>query len=265
MNGGEDNGDGNVGSFEATLKHKQVEDGVLTVEDPQLVALIVSAGVAGLSFDQQKELLLLKPEHHTRGNTKVPIRILRDTGSTDSFICESGLPFFAKSNTGESIIMWVHMLKQDSELVHGGCSRGCRPIEGIVFILGNQWAGVKVWADGPWTSFHSGLGSHQTQWALLETIAIAMVSIQGSDVRLPWVRERLRCDGSIQPPVARIRARRPFLRGEGPWAPRRPARGRGRIGGRKSPPVSVISCVASGQEAEGGGTEEVSQGPLSAT
>ncbi|XP_058618181.1 uncharacterized protein LOC131531435 isoform X9 [Onychostoma macrolepis] len=89
-----------------------------------------------LSFEQQKELLLLQMEHEKLkqrsegsklelerarlevetlklklakeegrvclvGEEEIPVKILRDTGSMDSFILESVLPFSSQSHTAE--------------------------------------------------------------------------------------------------------------------------------------------------------------------
>ncbi len=39
------------------------------------------------------------------GEKEIPVKILRDTGSMDSFILESVLPFSSQSHTGESVLI----------------------------------------------------------------------------------------------------------------------------------------------------------------
>ncbi len=59
------------------------------------------------------------------GEKEIPVKILRDTGSMDSFILESVLPFSSQSHTGESVL-----------------------IRGIgLNVLGNGLVRERVWAD----------------------------------------------------------------------------------------------------------------------
>ncbi|XP_058618173.1 uncharacterized protein LOC131531435 isoform X3 [Onychostoma macrolepis] len=138
-----------------------------------------------LSFEQQKELLLLQMEHEKLkqrsegsklelerarlevetlklklakeegrvclvGEEEIPVKILRDTGSMDSFILESVLPFSSQSHTGESVLIRgiglnvlsvpLHKVSLQSELIQGEVVMGVRPalpIEGVHIILGN--------------------------------------------------------------------------------------------------------------------------------
>lgn len=91
---------------------------------------------------------------------EVPVKILRDTGSMDSFILESVLPFSSKSHTGESVLIKgiglnilsvpLHKVRLQSELNQGDFVVGVRPalpIEGVHVILGNGLVGERVWAD----------------------------------------------------------------------------------------------------------------------
>ena len=91
---------------------------------------------------------------------KVPVKVLRDCGSIDSFVRESVLPFTTETDTGESILIQgmgmfvfsvpVHKLSLISDLVSGEVHMGVRPelpIAGVDVILGNDLCGERVWAD----------------------------------------------------------------------------------------------------------------------
>jgi hypothetical protein len=91
-----------------------------------------------------------------KGNTK-PIRILRDTGSTQSLMLEQNLIEGESSATGEYIIIKgiegipktvpLHKLYIESGLVTGEVEIGIvkyLPFQGITFLLGNDLAGSKV-------------------------------------------------------------------------------------------------------------------------
>uniref|UniRef100_A0A8L0DMS3 ribonuclease H n=1 Tax=Oncorhynchus mykiss TaxID=8022 RepID=A0A8L0DMS3_ONCMY len=88
----------------------------------------------------------------------VPVKILRDTGASESFVLESVLPFSAKTDSGNSVLIRgiglntlsvpLHKLMLDCGLVKGEVVVGVRPslpIEGIDVILGNNLAGERVW------------------------------------------------------------------------------------------------------------------------
>uniref|UniRef100_A0A674APU8 SCAN box domain-containing protein n=1 Tax=Salmo trutta TaxID=8032 RepID=A0A674APU8_SALTR len=88
----------------------------------------------------------------------VPVKILRDTGASESFVLESVLPFSAESDSGNSVLIRgiglnnlsvpLHRLMLDCGLVKGEVVVGVRPslpIEGIDVILGNNLAGESVW------------------------------------------------------------------------------------------------------------------------
>lgn len=92
--------------------------------------------------------------------TKIPIKILRDTGAHDSYVVSSVLPFSSNTATGDFILsrgmgltvlpIPVHEMVLECELLCGPVSVGVRPalpIEGIDVILGNGLAGSRVWAD----------------------------------------------------------------------------------------------------------------------
>ena len=91
---------------------------------------------------------------------RVPVKVLRDCGTLDSFVRASVLPFSSKTHTGETILMQgmgmavcpvpVHEMSLVSDLVSGEVQMGVRPelpVEGVDVILGNDLCGERVWAD----------------------------------------------------------------------------------------------------------------------
>lgn len=93
--------------------------------------------------------------------TKVPVRILRDTGSSESFILQSVLPFSDESYAGNNLLIRgielstltvpLHKVLLNSDLIHGNVELGvcpALPVDGISVILGNNLAGDRVWRDG---------------------------------------------------------------------------------------------------------------------
>lgn len=96
----------------------------------------------------------------TDGIDKVPIKILRDTGSSESFILESILPFSAASSAEKNVLIRgiglqtlsvpLHRVYLKSDLVEGEVTVGVRPslpVKGVSVILGNNLAGGRVWRD----------------------------------------------------------------------------------------------------------------------
>lgn len=88
----------------------------------------------------------------------VPVRVLRDTGSSESFILESILPFSSSSYVGKNVLIRgialqtlsvpLHKFSLQSQLVNGEVIMGVRPslpVEGVDIILGNNLAGESVW------------------------------------------------------------------------------------------------------------------------
>lgn len=89
--------------------------------------------------------------------TRNSISILRDTGSAQSFILESALPFSEVTYTGTDVLVRgielncvkvpLHTVFLTSDLVSGPVKIGVRsrlPVEGVSLILGNDLAGAKV-------------------------------------------------------------------------------------------------------------------------
>ena len=87
----------------------------------------------------------------------IPIRILRDTGATQSLLLQEVLPFDNESATGESVLAQgieggfinvpLHKVFLKSDIVSGLVNVGLRPtlpVKGIALLLGNDLAGGKV-------------------------------------------------------------------------------------------------------------------------
>ena len=90
------------------------------------------------------------------GKEKVSIKILRDTGATQSLML-GVLPFSQESSTGISVLLQgvelgvvrvpLHAVHLESDLVSGPIAVGLRPslpVKGISLILGNHLAGDKI-------------------------------------------------------------------------------------------------------------------------
>ncbi|KAK0130945.1 hypothetical protein N1851_034377 [Merluccius polli] len=94
---------------------------------------------------------------HKSNFNAVPVKILRDTGSLDSFVCKSVLPFSSETDTGDFVLVRgmgmvvfpapVHRLCFVSGLVKGDVEMGVRtelPVDGVDIILGNGLAGAQL-------------------------------------------------------------------------------------------------------------------------
>ncbi|XP_034069417.1 uncharacterized protein LOC117544479 [Gymnodraco acuticeps] len=92
---------------------------------------------------------------------KVRVKLLRDTGSFDSFILASALPLSEDTYMGlyiptvgiglNVLQVPIHKMMLCSDLFQGEVAVGVRPalpIDGVTMILGNDIAGSRVWADG---------------------------------------------------------------------------------------------------------------------
>lgn len=93
---------------------------------------------------------------------RVPVKILRDTGASASFILGSVLPFSNETFTGDSLLICgigltkmsvpLHRVLLFSDLIQGEVELGVRPalpVEGVSVILGNNLAGGRVWSELP--------------------------------------------------------------------------------------------------------------------
>lgn len=93
---------------------------------------------------------------------KVPVKILRDTGASESFILGSLLPFSSSTNSGRSLLVRgidlntfevpLHKVVLYSGLVEGEVELGVRPalpVEEVSVILGNNLAQNRVWQTLP--------------------------------------------------------------------------------------------------------------------
>ena len=96
------------------------------------------------------------------GGVQVPVKILRDTGASETFVLQSVFPFSPVSDTGTRILVCgiglntfavpLHRLVLQWDLVQGEVVVGVRPslpVEGVSVILGNNLAGARVWGDAP--------------------------------------------------------------------------------------------------------------------
>jgi hypothetical protein len=92
--------------------------------------------------------------------TLQPVKILRDTGASQSLLLEGILPLSEKSSAGASVLVQgvelgfvdvpLHVVNLKSDIVTGRVTIGvrpCLPVEGISLILGNDLAKGKVLAN----------------------------------------------------------------------------------------------------------------------
>ena len=93
-------------------------------------------------------------------NSSQKVKILRDTGATQSLMLDSVLPLTENSFTGANVLIsgvemgvlevLLHEVNIKSSLINGNIVIGMRPslpVEGISLILGNDLAGEKVMVD----------------------------------------------------------------------------------------------------------------------
>ena len=105
----------------------------------------ISEGVVSLAGDE---------------NSSQKVKILRDTGATQSLMLDSVLPLTENSFTGANVLISgvemgilevpLHEVNIKSSLINGNIVIGMRPslpVEGISLILGNDLAGEKVMVD----------------------------------------------------------------------------------------------------------------------
>ena len=89
-----------------------------------------------------------------------PVKILRDTGASQSLLLQGILPLSEKTSSGTSALLQgvelgfinvpLHCVYLKSDLVTGPVTIGIRPelpVEGVSLILGNDLAGEKVRVD----------------------------------------------------------------------------------------------------------------------
>ena len=88
----------------------------------------------------------------------IHVKILCDTGASESFILESVLLFSSTSSAGRSLLVCgidlntfevpLHRIMLHPELVEGEVEMGIRPalpVDSVQVILGNNYAGGRVW------------------------------------------------------------------------------------------------------------------------
>ena len=96
------------------------------------------------------------------GKSRLPVRILRDTGAAQSFLLEGVVPLSDNTNTGTQVLVRgiemgfievpLHRIKLSSGLVNGDVVVGVRPslpVPDIELVLGNNLAGGNVWETSP--------------------------------------------------------------------------------------------------------------------
>ncbi|KAK0135992.1 Retrovirus-related Pol polyprotein from transposon 412 [Merluccius polli] len=124
--------------LEAVSSDKRVTSGVSDVSD---YAPFISDGFVSLVGDAHR----------------VPVKILRDTGASESFICASVLPLSPVSDTGKCVLICgiglqpfpvpLHRIQLFSGFVNGEVTIAVRPslpVDGIHIILGNNLGGCLV-------------------------------------------------------------------------------------------------------------------------
>ena len=92
----------------------------------------------------------------------IPVKILRDTGASESFIVESVLPFSSTSSSCRSLLVRgidlntfvvpLHRIMLYSELVEGEVEMGIHtplPVDCVHVILGKSYADGRVWQRNP--------------------------------------------------------------------------------------------------------------------
>ena len=120
-----------------SCKESVSEDSIMEIYEPFL-----SDGFVSLNSDSAQS---------------TPIKILRDTGASQSLILADTLPFSEKSSSGTSVLIQgvecgfvnvpLHNIYLSSDLVTGPVAVGIRPylpFKGIHLLLGNDLAGDKV-------------------------------------------------------------------------------------------------------------------------
>ena len=120
-----------------TCKESVSEDSIMEIYEPFL-----SDGFVSLNSDSAQS---------------TPIKILRDTGASQSLILADTLPFSEKSSSGTSVLIQgvecgfvnvpLHNIYLSSDLVTGPVAVGIRPylpFKGVHLLLGNDLAGDKV-------------------------------------------------------------------------------------------------------------------------
>ena len=120
-----------------TCKESVSEDSIMEIYEPFL-----SDGFVSLNSDSAQS---------------TPIKILRDTGASQSLILADTLPFSEKSSSGTSVLIQgvecgfvnvpLHNIYLFSDLVKGPVAEGIKPslpFKGIHLLLGNDLAGDKV-------------------------------------------------------------------------------------------------------------------------
>ncbi|VDH99820.1 Hypothetical predicted protein, partial [Mytilus galloprovincialis] len=125
--------------------------------------------------------------------TLQPIKILRDTGASQSLLLEGVLPLSEKTSVGASVLLQgvelgcidvpLHRIYLKSDLITGPVIVGVRPnlpVEGVTLLLGNDLARNKVVAKPIVTTLSQELGSYKLE-GRIESYSCKMA---GNDKRL---------------------------------------------------------------------------------
>jgi len=102
----------------------------------------------------------------TKEDAQVPVKILRDTGTSQSLMLQNVLPLSNKTSMDANVLIQglelniitvpLHKVYLHSDLIIGPVVVGIRPtlpLKGVSFVLGNDLAGGKVKPD-PWVVEH---------------------------------------------------------------------------------------------------------------
>ncbi|KAL2095743.1 hypothetical protein ACEWY4_007891 [Coilia grayii] len=144
------------------------------VEDASKFEEMLTSSVCSVSAGVSADVSVMETDHNegygpfiTTGfvsvvgsQQKVPVKILRDTGASESFIKQHVLPVNEQSDTHSCILIReigmhtfsvpLHKFCLESDLVNGEVTMAVRPelpVDGVDIILGNNLAGGRVWAE----------------------------------------------------------------------------------------------------------------------
>ena len=146
-------------------------------------------------------------------STSVPVKILRDTGATQTLMSKHTLPFGTSSATGKSIVIQgidggfkkvpLHLVILVSDVVSGSVVVGVLntlPVKGVSMLLGNDLAGGKVIAEPdvvmePVTSaetdkFEEEISNVIPSCGVTQAQATTMAKDTRASIKWKYIRER---------------------------------------------------------------------------
>ena len=134
-------------------------------ESPKLTGLTSLRLKPQSSIQDENPILAKTSETDSDFAQSTHIKILRDTGASQSLILTDTLPFSEKTSSGTSVLIQdvecgfinvpLHNIYLSSDLVTGHVAVGIRPslpFKGVHLLLGNDLAGDKVVVDPLLTS-----------------------------------------------------------------------------------------------------------------